>query len=98
MVPKSGGGDRSLTMLEVLNLGPTSSPGDPEKVAFHIVGAYLNLMGGNGAVIPSHVLTVDELKIIWDEYRVKGYYEVMASVKWYAYDIKTYLTSNGIIA
>ncbi|HYE71249.1 MAG TPA: hypothetical protein VD932_06985 [Aquabacterium sp.] len=98
MVPKSGGGVRSLTMLEVLNLSPTTSPSDPDKVAFHIIGAYLNLMGGNGAVIPSNVLTVAELKIIWDEYRVRGYYEVMAGVKWYAYDIKSYLKSNGIVA
>lgn len=67
-------------------------------VAFHIIGAYLNKKGGNGAVIPDTAITEDGIKAIWAEYASKGYYEPIAGVKWYATDIKRYLKDNGLVA
>jgi hypothetical protein len=63
----------------------------------HLIGAYLNKMGGNGAVIPDNVLTAQDILNIWQEYATKGYYEPMAGIQWYEEEIKAYLTSNGIV-
>jgi len=82
----------SKTFGEVLNIHASG------QVAFHIIGAYLNKLGGNGASIPDAAVTLTAIVGIWDEYATKGYYEPSASVKWYAEDIKTYLTSNGLVA
>jgi hypothetical protein len=87
----------SLSLGQVLGLSPNGSPGDPEKVAFHLIGAYLNINGGNGAVIPPHVIDSTVIKNMWTEWNTKGYYEPMAGVKWYAAEIKSYLISNGIV-
>ncbi len=84
-----------MSMIEVLNLGPSE---DPQKVAFHLIGAYLNCCGGNGAVIPSNVMTPSRVLEIWTEWRTKGYFNPTAGVKWYAADIKNYLISNGIVS
>ena len=46
--------------------------------------------------IPAYVLTKEQVQGIWTEWDTKGYYEVMAGVKWYEADIVDYLTSNGI--
>jgi hypothetical protein len=67
------------------------------QVHFHLIGAYLNKLGGNGAVIPDVAITVEGLLNIWSEYITKGYYEPTAGVRWDAEDIKTYLVSNGIV-
>ncbi|MBH9577365.1 hypothetical protein [Inhella proteolytica] len=102
----------SLTLGQVLNLGPNTTPGDPGKVAFHLIGAFLNINGGNGAVIPPHIIDSTVIKNMWTEWDTKGYYEPMAGVKWYADytmvgstvtvaapngGIKGYLLSNGIV-
>ena len=68
------------------------------QVHFHMIAAYLNKMGGNGAVIPNNVLTAQDILDMWQEYAMKGYYEPFAGTKWYAADIVNYLTSNGITA
>jgi hypothetical protein len=90
----SGSSYRSMTMGEVLNL---SGSADPEKMAFHLIGAYLNVNGGNGAVIPSNVITAGEITTIWHEWSTRGYFEPTAGVQWNATAIKYYLVSNGII-
>lgn len=102
----------SLSLGQVLLLSPNGSPGDPEKVAFHLIGAFLNINGGNGAVIPPHIIDSTVIKNIWTEWDTKGYYEPMAGVRWYADytvvgtsvtvaspsgGIKGYLKSNGIV-
>lgn len=84
----------SMTLGGVLSTGPQQ---DPDKVAFHLIGAYLNVKGGNGAVIPSNVMTAQGILDIWAEFTTKGYYEPMAGVKWYAEGIKKYLIENGIV-
>lgn len=84
----------SMTMLEVMNVGPDK---DPAKMAFHLIGAYLNCLGGGGARISPLAMTAAGITNIWAEWATKGYYEVMAGVNWGADEIKYYLTSNGII-
>ncbi len=83
-----------MTMFEVLNLGGNQ---DLEKMAFHLIGAYLNCLGGGGASISPLAMTPQGILNIWQEWATKGYYEVTAGVRWYATDIKNYLFSNGIV-
>lgn len=90
MVRISGGGERSMTMQEVLQ-------NQNGNVPFFILAAYLNVLGNNRAVIPANVLTAGEVLTIWTEWNTNGYYSPMAGVKWYGEDIKNYFFSNGII-
>lgn len=91
---------RSLTLLEVLNL-PTKPndiqalPSDTQKieVAKYLVTAYLNIQKN---WVPANVLTSSNALVIWSEFNTKGYFEPMASVKWYAPDILSYLKTSGI--
>ena len=78
------------TLQEVLNL---DGQGDPHKVAFHIIGAYLNCVRG---LVPSNILTTAAVQNIWTEYTTKGYFEPMAGVQWNGTQIVAYLTSNFI--
>jgi hypothetical protein len=80
---------KSYTLLQVLNLNGTN---DPSKIAFHVVGAYLNILNH---LIPSQVLTVNSLQKIWSDYANNGYYYV-SGVKWYAGDIVAYLQNSNI--
>lgn len=89
-----GGGTRSMTLGEVLTDGAGQ---DFQKVAKHLIGAYLNTMGGNSAIIPAHVMTPQGILSIWSSYATHGYYEVSAGVQWDGPQIKAYLKSNGIV-
>ena len=80
-----------MTLGEVLLINVSGN------VAKHIIAAFLNKLGGNGAVIPDSAITLLGIQNIWAEYAQKGYYEPMASVKWYEQDIVNYLISNGIV-
>jgi hypothetical protein len=90
VVPVSPTQERSLTLLEVLNLRGNQ---DPSKVGFHMVGAYLNIVRG---LVPEVVLSLTGLKTIWTEFDLRGYYEPVGGVKWYATDIVTYLQESRI--
>lgn len=81
----------SQTFGEALNVNASG------QVHFHLIAAYLNALGGNGAVIPAHVMTPAGILAIWQEYATKGYYEPSAGIKWYDEDIVEYLLSNGIV-
>lgn len=85
------GGSVSKTFGEALNVNA------PEQVHFHLIAAYLNVKGGNGAMISDKAITASRVLAMWQEYATKGYYEPMAGVKWYALEIKNYLISNGIV-
>lgn len=78
-------------------LGEAITVNAPGQVHFHLIAAYLNKMGGNGAVIPDNVLTAQDILGMWQEFATKGYYEPMAGVKWYEEEIKAYLKNNGIV-
>lgn len=80
----------SKTLIQVLNLGGT---GDPQMVAFHIIGAYLNVLQG---LVSDKALTEQGVKDIWAEYAIDGSYEVVAGVTWNGEDIKNYLVENFI--
>lgn len=82
---------QSKTLGEVLDV--KAAP-----VSKHLIGAYLNKMGGNGAVISDKAITVLGILTIWSEYATKGYYEPTAGVKWYEAEIVSYLKTNGIVA
>lgn len=93
-------GGRSMTMWEVLDLGVNNSYGgksDPGQVAFHLIGAYLNCLGGGGSSISPLAMTPEGVLKIWQEYTIKGYYEPMANVRWDGAKIKDYLFNNGIV-
>ncbi len=91
-IQQSNGAWRSMTLGEALGVNTAG------QVHFHLIGAYLNKKGGNGAVIPDNVMTVQDILDMWQEWASKGYYEPMASVKWYDEDIVLYLKRNGIVA
>lgn len=82
---------------ESMTLGEAIQVNAPEQVHFHMIGAYLNKLGGNGAVIPDNVLTAQDILDMWQEFATKGYYEPMAGIRWYASEIKAYLLNNGIV-
>lgn len=69
----------------------------PGQVHFHLIGAYLNKLGGNGAIIPDVAITVDGILKIWNEYITKGFYAPTTGVQWGAEQIVTYLKTNGIV-
>lgn len=85
----------SKTMLEVMNLLGSE---DPEKMAFHLIAAYLNCLGGGGSSISPLAMTPQGVTAIWAAWATNGYYEPTAGVKWYGTQIKNYLLSNGIIS
>ena len=85
--------DASMTLGEVLLIKVQRTG----NVAKHIIAAYLNIRGGNGAVIPPSVLTVLGVQNIWFEYVTNGFYAPMAGVKWDGQKIVDYLISNGIV-
>lgn len=88
--------DRDLTFGEAINAAGGVGDGN---VAFHVIGAYLNILGGNGAQISSQAMTVSRLQAIWSEYASTGFYEPMAGVpKWDGAAIVNYLKTNGIVA
>ena len=96
----SGSKYGNLSLLKVLNQVGTTSfpfPGDPQNVAFHLIGAYLNKLGGNGAVIPDNVMTLQGIKDIWTAWNTNGQYEVSAGIYWNGTQLVQYLTSNGLV-
>jgi len=85
----------SKTMLEVMNLLGNE---DPEKMAFHLIGAYLNCLGGGSSSISPLAMTPQGITSIWAEWATKGYYVPTANVQWNGTQIKNYLLNNGIIS
>lgn len=81
----------SMSFGEALNINA------PGQVHFHLIGAYLNKVGGNGAIIPDVAITVDGILKIWSEYITKGFYAPTTGVQWGAEQIVTYLKTNGIV-
>lgn len=81
----------SKTLGEALNVNAGG------QVHFHIIGAYLNKMGGNGAIIPDNVMTAQDIRDMWQEYATKGFFEPMAGIKWLEAEIVDYLKSNGLV-
>ena len=81
----------SKTLGEALNVNAGG------QVHFHIIGAYLNKMGGNGAIIPDNVMTAQDIRDMWQEYATKGFFEPMAGFKWFEAEIVDYLKSNGLV-
>ncbi len=83
----------SKTLAEALDTKIAGSA----QVHFHIIGAYLNKLGGGGALIPDTVITADGIKEMWRQFALNGYYVPMANVQWNGAQIVTYLKDNGIV-
>lgn len=93
----SGSSYGSRSLLEVLN--QTGGLSDPSNVAKHLIAAYLNILGGNGASIASNVLNAQGVKDMWTAWRVSGFskYPVTAGTNWTGDQLVAYLISNGIV-
>ncbi len=74
------------TLLEVLETGG----GGDYELGRHIVAALLNAAEG----WTSGVLSVNQVKNIWHEYKTKGYFEPTAGVHWDSAQITDYLQST----
>ena len=81
----------SQTMGEVVKVNGSGG------LVKHILAAYLNKKGGNGAIIPDQVLTEAAILNIWKEFVTVGYYTPVAGTRWFAADIVSYLLANGIV-
>jgi hypothetical protein len=80
-----------MTMMDVLRL---SGRVDPDKVAFHIIGAYLNQKNG----YLDQNITAQTILNIWSEYAQKKSYTPFAGADaWFGTDIVFYLKSNKIV-
>ncbi len=79
------------TMLQVLNLLGSE---DPYKVAFHCIGAYLNILKG---LIDPKALTAEGVVALWREWALNGKYVPYAgATPWTGADIVSYLKNNYI--
>lgn len=87
----SGIGSESMTLGEVISINM------PGQVHFHIIAAYLNKMGGNGANIPDSVITAQQILNIWADYAANGYFQPIAGVTWHEAEIIDYFIKNGIV-
>ena len=76
----------SYSMMQVILLGGN---GDPYQLGAHIVSALLNARMGW-----TPVLTEAQVRNIFNEYDLKGYFEPTAGVKWYPAEIVDYLKST----
>jgi hypothetical protein len=73
-----GSGYPGMTLLSVVEKGGNSMGRD--ALARHIVAALLNAAAG----LTPGVLNVQQVKAVWSEFIVKGYYVPTAGIKWYA--------------
>lgn len=81
------------TFQQVLEL---SGNKDKFKTAFHVIGAYLNILRG---FIPQEVLDVKALKEIWSQYAADGTYQPIPGslTEWNGEKIVEYLKNNDIV-
>lgn len=84
--------NKSLTMNQVMVMNDSSYLGctDQHNLGSHIVAALLNAAAGK----TNGVLTVAQVKTMWQECQVKGYFEPTAGVKWLPAQVVTYLQST----
>jgi len=81
----------SMTLYEVLSLDGRT---DSEKLASHIICAYLNILSGR---VSEKVITEAKLKEIWLEWATNGSYAPFAgATAWDGAQIKLYLTNNHL--
>lgn len=87
-------GSKSLSMNQVMVMNDNSYLGitDKDNLGSHIVAALLNATSGK----TEGVLTVAQVKNMWQECQIKGYFEPIAGVKWTPAQVVTYLKSTMI--
>lgn len=86
--------NKSLTMNQVMIMNDHSYIGitDKDNLGSHIVAALLNAASGK----TDGVLTVENVKNMWQECQIKGYFEPIAGVKWTPAQVVAYLQSTMI--
>lgn len=84
--------NKSLSMNQVMVMNDSSYLGltDKDNLGSHIVAALLNAASGK----TDGVLTVAQVKTMWTECQMKGYFEPIAGVKWSPAQVVTYLQST----
>ena len=85
---------KSLTMNQVMVMNDSSYLGltDKDNLGSHIVAALLNAASGK----TDGVLTVAQVKNMWQECQIKGYFEPIAGAKWTPAQVVAYLQSTMI--
>jgi len=78
------------TLNQILSLGGNV---DPNKFAFHMIGAYLNVLNN---YIPPNVLDTAKLRQIWSDIHTLGYYTVGGIQRDRAWIVDQYLKPYGI--
>lgn len=83
---------KNRSLLEVMKLNENN---DPQKMGFHFVGAYLNILAG---YVDPRALDVSGLLGIWNEWVSLGSYTPYAGApQWDAGMILQYLTDSSIV-
>lgn len=84
--------NNSLSMNQVMVMNDSTYMGltDKDNLGSHIVAALLNAASGK----TDGVLTVAQVKTMWTECQMKGFFEPIAGVKWYPPQVVTYLQST----
>lgn len=83
---------KNRSLLEVMKLNENN---DPEKMGFHFVGAYLNILAG---YVDARALDVSDLLGIWDEWVSYGSYTPYAGAQsWDAGMILQYFRDSNIV-
>lgn len=85
----SAGSYTSLTLVEVLEAGKSSS--DTAGVAAHLVAALLN---AEASMTPPTVLSAGKAKDIWADYALDGKFSPTAGVEWSSVQIVDWLRST----
>ena len=86
--------NKSLTMNQVMVMNDSSYLGitDKDNLGAHIVAALLNAAAGK----TNGVLTVAQVKTMWQECQTKGYFQPIAGVKWTPAQVVAYLKTTMI--
>ena len=63
----------------------------PGSLEFHIIAALLNAASNN---LQSYVLTIDEVKSIYNNFRQNGYYLTSNSIRMFSSDIRTFIENT----
>lgn len=83
----------SLSMMQVLKMNDGSNPWgleDADNLGAHIVAALLNAASGK----TNNALTESNVKTMWQECQMKGYFEPLAGVEWYPPRVVEYIVST----
>ena len=62
----------------------------PGSLEFHVIAALLNAASG----LPSYVLSVNEVKDIYNQWRLNGFYRTSNNIRMFAPDIRKFIENT----